>query len=171
MLRKPMPKLKKIGKPAALKIVGKPLEVKADASLKRIYPRARPKFFRAKGTHVLAIGTAPAMGPASFEAVISKFVPEKGLFKKFAKCTFKNTNEGLAIMSVGKILKGGGVNVSKPQKTGFNVFRLFLNEAIAKAKALGSKEILIYTASEKLGKYYEGFGFTPGKPHYKLKVK
>ena len=70
--RKPMPKLKRIGKPAALKIVGTGSAAKASASLERIYPSMRPKFFRVRGRNVLAVGTAQALGLGCFETKIGR---------------------------------------------------------------------------------------------------
>ncbi len=169
--KKPMLKFNRIGKTAALKIVGKGNEAKTNASLKRIYPKTKPKFFKIRGIQVLAVGTTQIVNPVCFETMISKYSPEKELFKKFARCRFKNTNEGLTILTAGKILKHGKIDLSKQQKTGFNIFRLFLNEAIAKGKALGAKQILIYTANAELKQYYESLGFEPGKPYYKFKLK
>ena len=54
------------------------------------------------------------------------------------------------------------------QKTGLNVFRLFLNEAIALARERNLKKIEISAQNKDLKEYYEGLGFKFSYPSHSL---
>jgi len=158
---KPMPKLKRIGRQRIPKI-------SRHESLSRLFKNARLKFYAAKGSHTFAIGLIPHAMPGMQTATVAKFNPAKRAFENFAECNLALTGKGVYMGEASKQpeiydrLKDGRddfVRFYARQKTGFNIFRLFLNEAIALAKAQGLTEVSLTAQNVVLQEYYGRLGF------------
>ncbi|MDD5163267.1 MAG: hypothetical protein PHD95_03605 [Candidatus ainarchaeum sp.] len=66
---------------------------------------------------------------------------------------------GRLFLAGAKVWPKGRPMPVKGQKSGFNVFRLFLNEAIAVARKKGLKEIVLRVDEDRIQRYYEELGF------------
>jgi hypothetical protein len=146
-----MPKLKKIGRKALPQ--GTRLQ---DSFVGLQFQKAKIRFFRAKGNHFFAIVTGYIK--QDFQVLIRKLDMSTLRFYQFASVQL-SVRPSYVLLYAAKARSYAGTNGNSGRKSGFNLFRVFLNEAIALAKERGKKEIILVAANKKLEKYYETFGF------------
>ncbi len=156
-----MPKLKRIGRKKIPEIAG-------HSSLVKIFGSAKPKFYKISGNQIIAAGIISKTWDESHYMMITKFNRKKAYFEPFATSILTPFLDRLNISSASKLPKkykaieqvgGKTLKFYAKQKTGLNIFRLFLNEAIALAKEMNLKKIGVSAQNKDLKEYYERFGF------------
>ncbi len=145
-MRRPMPKFRRVparnfDRPVAL------------ASIKNIFGVVKPRFFSANGNNFFAVGRI-LEGEYSSTILVSKLNNNTRAFEFFASSSIAALPNSVHI--AGTISYS---SVLRRARASFNIFRLFLNETIAFAKARKVKKITLSTNVQKLREYYESFGF------------
>ncbi len=165
-----MPKLHRIAKARIAEFIRPSSLRRAIESLHRLFGAVQPRFYRAKGKHVFALGRIPK-GSREITVFVAKFDENKGRFSSFARCRMVVGKTAVSMITATALPKktikvvgvvgrdGRSLRVFAKQKTGFNIFRLFLNEAIAVAKKNGLDAVFLTTPKKELKEYYKGFGF------------
>jgi len=147
-MRKPMPKLRLI------KGVQKKLLAR-DKSIGLIFESKTPKFYQVGG-EILASAALPPKLPGTRSIVVARLNRQTGFFEIFSGAALTRMAKSIAISATGTVGARDGLTVGK---TGLNIFRLFLNEAIAFAKATSLKTITLSAENEKLKEYCARLGF------------
>lgn len=162
-----MPKLHRIAKARIAEFIRPSSLRRAVESLHRLFGAVKPRFFRAKGKHILAVAGIPK-GTREITVFVAKFDENRGRFRSFARARMVVGRTAVSMISATALPKktikvvgrdGRSLRVFAKQRTGFNVFRLFLNEAIAVAKKSGLDTVCLSTSKAALKEYYKGFGF------------
>lgn len=150
--RKLMPKLKLIR--------GKQKRLLANNTSITSRPWAKnARFYNTKLGTTLALGTVAK--PLVRSVAIVKLNKGTNVFEKYAKCWLQKNFDAIDIYSV---LVLGSKKSKTITKTGINVFRLFLNEAIAFARSTGMKKITLSAETKVLCEYYSSLGFKFNHP-------
>ncbi len=154
-----MPKLKRV---ARAKIPA----ISRHNSLKRFFGTAKPKFYSANKT-IFAVASTPTQ-TSYRHVVIIKFDPKKKRFSRVLKAGLSPSKTFIDIGSLTVLPKKtysknnpklGKMTFFAKQKTGFRLFRLVLNEAIAFAKEKHLKKISLFAQNKALEEYYASMGF------------
>lgn len=162
MPRRPMLKLERVGK----KKIG-PLA--SHQSLKRLFKaKEKLKFYRAANGKVFALSRRFWGESGRANILLADFDGRGKEFKPFAKAEFNLIGDKVRISKVTALPEKtekvehaqlGTLFFFTERKTGYNVFRLILNEAIAIARKKGLKKISLFPQSSRLHDYYQRFGF------------
>ena len=145
------PKLNRRGAKRVFTLVEKKSVPKLKQSLKQIYGPLKPKFYSVLGGQILSVASIPIQDGCVHKAVVSKLDRRKNVFEPFADCNLVFGKGAIRITEASKLPKiykskrifiGTDIfgmplaknfpvevesNLFVKQKTGLNLFRLFLN--------------------------------------------
>ena len=110
----------------------------------------RARLFRAARGQLLASARLATGRPHSKAVFIARKNEQTGKFELLATAVLLKNPKGIEIVGASSVTR---------EKTGLNVFRIFVEHAKAVAKGSGLNKILLDAQSDRLKRHYEGMGF------------